>query len=98
MRQDDGGLLNNELRSSGSESTTGAAEALRDLQMPWDVISAVLGTDDREVVRRYIELHRELLEEQLDEQRSALARLERLLIDAISERRHGTMCRSVSRR
>jgi hypothetical protein len=60
--------------------------------MPSVGISAVLGTDDPEIVHRRIELQRELLEERLDVQRRALARLERLLIDAISERRRGTAC------
>ena len=73
-------------------SITWAAETLRDLQMPSGAISAVLGTDDPDIVRRRIELYRELLEERLDEQRRALSRLERLLIDTISERRRGTAC------
>lgn len=73
-------------------------EMLRDLKMPSDVISAVLWTDDLDVVHRKIELHRELLEEQLDEQRRALALVERLLIDAIVERRHGTILGSASPR
>jgi hypothetical protein len=70
------------------------AETLRDLQMTSDDISAVIETDDREIVRRHLELQRELLEERLDEQRRALVRVERLLTAAIVERRYGTMCGS----
>jgi hypothetical protein len=62
--------------------------------MPSDAITAVLGTDDPEIVHRRIELHRELLEERLHEQREALGRLEMLLTDAISERRRGMVCGS----
>jgi DNA-binding transcriptional MerR regulator len=75
-------------------SVARAAETLRDLGMPSDVIREVLGTDDLEVVRRHFELQRELLEERLHEQHRAFSRLERLLTDAIFERRPGTMCRS----
>ena len=73
-------------------SITWAAETLRDLRMPSDDLIAILRTDDPEVVHRHIELHRELLEERLDEQRRALVRLERILTDAILERRYGAMC------
>jgi hypothetical protein len=71
-----------------------ATETLRDLKLPSDDIIVILGTDDPEVVHRRIELHRELLEERLDEQLQELVHLERLLTDAIFERRHGGMCGS----
>jgi hypothetical protein len=51
--------------------------------MPRDEISAVLGADNPELVRRHMELHRERLEERLAEQLRALAGLERLLVQAI---------------
>ena len=74
-----------------------ATATLRDLNVPSDEIIVILGTDEPEVVHRSIELHRELLEERLDEQRQALASLERLLVQTIFERRNRTMHRSVSR-
>jgi hypothetical protein len=52
-------------------------------EMPRDEISAVLGADNPELVRRHMELHRERLEERLAEQLRALAGLERLLVQAI---------------
>src|SRR5206468_3340126 len=73
-----------------------AVETLRDLKMPSDDMIVILGTDDPEVVHRHLDLHRELLEERLDEQRQALVRLERILTDAILERRYGAMCGSGS--
>jgi hypothetical protein len=96
FRDDGGDLRSNELRPGGP-GIASAADTLRDLKMPADAVGAVLGTDDPEIVHRRIELHRELLEERLDEQRRALALLERLLIDAISERRHGSVSRPAPR-
>jgi hypothetical protein len=49
--------------------------------MPVDEIRIVLTTRDRELVRRHLELHRERLEERLDDQRRKLAAVERLLGD-----------------
>jgi hypothetical protein len=59
-----------------------AARALRRYEMPPDEISAVLGADNPELVRRYMELHRERLEERLADRLWALAGLERLLVQA----------------
>jgi len=53
--------------------------ALRHHEMPTEEIRAILETDNQELVHRYIELHRERLEERLTEQLRALANLERLL-------------------
>lgn len=55
------------------------ARALRRHDMPREEIVAVLETEDPGVVHRYIELHRERLEERLAEQLRALADVERLL-------------------
>jgi hypothetical protein len=47
--------------------------------MPSEEIVAILGADNLELIRRYLELHRERLEEHLADQRRTLPRLERLL-------------------
>jgi hypothetical protein len=60
-----------------------AVETLRLAEMPTEEISAVLLTDDPATVRRFLELHRERLEEGVAEQRRRLASLERFLIEAI---------------
>jgi hypothetical protein len=52
---------------------------LRRQQMPPDEIRAVLAADDPVVVRRLLELHRERMEEWLDDQRRIVASLERAL-------------------
>jgi DNA-binding transcriptional MerR regulator len=52
-----------------------ATPALRDQGMPPEEIDAILGADDPEVVRRYLELHRERLEERLADQRRTIGRL-----------------------
>jgi hypothetical protein len=49
-----------------------AVGALRRNRMPRAEIRAVLAADDPEIVRRYLELHRERLEEQLEDRRRAL--------------------------
>jgi DNA-binding transcriptional MerR regulator len=56
-----------------------AVGTLRRNRMPRAEIRAVLAADDPEVVRRYIELHRERLEEQLEDRRRALDALARSL-------------------
>ncbi|HEX9122032.1 MAG TPA: hypothetical protein VF984_01540 [Actinomycetota bacterium] len=55
---------------------------LRDQEMPSAEIRAILGAEGPELVRRYMEIHRERLQERLDDQRRALARIERLLVEA----------------
>jgi hypothetical protein len=49
-----------------------AAGTLRRNRMPRGEIRAVLGAQDPEIVRRYLELHRERLEEQLTAHRREL--------------------------
>lgn len=61
---------------------------LRHHDMPSEEIRAILEADDPEIVRRYLELHGERLEEKLAEKRRSLACLQRFLADAI-ERRKG---------
>jgi hypothetical protein len=68
----------------GRDAIAWAAPALRQYEMPPNEISAVLGADNPELVRRYMELHRERLEERLADRLRALAGLERLLVQAIA--------------
>jgi len=58
-----------------------AIRALVDQGMPWSEIGSILGSDDAELVRRYLELHRERLEERLAEQCAALDSIEPLLLE-----------------
>jgi hypothetical protein len=53
-----------------------AVVTLRDLGMPWAAIDAVLETEGPRLVRRYIQLHAERLEEHLAEQRGLLLTIE----------------------
>jgi hypothetical protein len=62
-----------------SGSIEWAISTLRHQGMPSEEIVAILGADDLELIRRYLELHRERLEEHLADQRRTLPRLERLL-------------------
>ena len=59
---------------------------LRSQDMPPNEIRAVLTTGDPELVRRYLELHRERLEERLADQRRTLAALERVLAESAAQR------------
>jgi hypothetical protein len=52
-----------------------ATPALMDQGMPPEEIDAMLGADDAEVVRRYLELHEERLEERFADQRRTVGRL-----------------------
>ena len=56
-----------------------AGALLRETGMPADEIRTILTTADPELVRRYLELHRERLEERLTAQRRTLLSVERLL-------------------
>lgn len=56
-----------------------AAALLRESGMPADEIRAIVTTADPELVRRYLELHLERLEERLAAQRRTLASVERLV-------------------
>jgi len=57
----------------------GFGETLREQGMPAVELQAILRSDDPVIVRRYLELHRERLEERLAEQVRTLGRLERQL-------------------
>ena len=57
----------------------GFGETLRDQGMPAAELQAILRSDDPVIVRRYLELHRERLEERLAEQVRTLERLEQQL-------------------
>jgi len=59
---------------------------LRECGMRRAEIRAVMETSDPEVVRRHLELHRELLEERLAQRRRALLRVERFLAGPATER------------
>jgi hypothetical protein len=72
--------------SVGANSIAWAVSTLRRLEMPPEEIDAVVGADDPETVRRYLELHREQLEERLVEKRRTLARLERSLAQMVVDR------------
>lgn len=67
----------------GPDAIAWAARALRHSKMPPEEIGVVLGADSPELVRRYMELHRERLEERLGDQLRALTGLERFLVQAI---------------
>jgi hypothetical protein len=60
-----------------------AAGTLRLCDMPPEEVRAVLTADDPEIVRRFLELHTERLEEEVAERRRTLATLEGYLIEEI---------------
>jgi hypothetical protein len=64
---------------SGSRSW--AETVLRDQGMPPHELRDVLTTEDRELVRRHLQLHLERLEERLVTQRRRMAAIERILAD-----------------
>jgi hypothetical protein len=74
----------------GRDAIAWAARALRRYEMPPDEIGAVLGADNPESVRRYMELHRERLEERLADQLRALTGLEQRLVQVIFARHEST--------
>jgi len=65
-------------------SKASVAGALLRQDMPFGEVRAVLDAADPAIVRRYLELHRERLEEQIVERRRALDVLERTLIDRLT--------------
>lgn len=69
----------------GRDALVSAIEVLRDLDMPPDEVDAVVATDQPVIVHRYMELHRERLEERLADQVRTLERVKRILSPAISE-------------
>jgi DNA-binding transcriptional MerR regulator len=75
--------------SRGSGSLAWAVSTLTRQEMPREEIRAVLAAHEPETVRRYLDLHRERLEERLAEQRRTLADLERFLNEATQEPHQG---------
>ncbi len=80
-------------REGGGLATTGppptlswAAATLAAHDMPRGEIHAVLFAEDPELVRRYLALHLERLEERLSDQRRALEAVERILGSAAERR------------
>ena len=67
---------------------TRAAALLRESRMPPDEIRAIVATAEPELVRRYIELHLERLEEWLAAQRHNLASVKLLLRQGTSDAAH----------
>jgi len=63
----------------GQDAIAWAARALSRYEMPPEESSVVLRTDNPELVRRYMEIHRDRLEERLADQLRALTAVERLL-------------------
>lgn len=72
--------------ASALRSDGWAVGVLRSQDMPPSEIRTVLTADDPELVRRYLELHGERLEERLADQRRTLAALERLLAELAAQR------------
>ena len=68
----------------GRDAIARAVRTLRRHGMPPEAIRAVLDADSPELIRRYLELHREWLEERLADELRALTDLERFLIQAIA--------------
>ena len=56
-----------------------AVRRLRNVGLPGPEIDEILRTDDPRLIHRYLELHRERLEERLAEQRAVLGEIEALL-------------------
>jgi len=63
-----------------------AGGVLQSQEMPPDEIRAILTTDDPELVHRYLELHRERLEERLADRRQTLAALQHVLAESAADR------------
>lgn len=72
-------------RRGGSNALVVAT--LRDLGMPWEEVDAILETDDPRLVRRFLQLHAERLEERLADQRTLLLGIEPILAPDPSNRR-----------
>ena len=67
-------------------SPDAVAATLVEQGMPVEEIGSLLSAEDPAIVRRHLELHRERLAERLDEQRRAVDRLERLLVEGAGDR------------
>jgi len=68
--------------SKGRDALVSAIEVLRDLDMPPDEVDAVVSADQPVIVHRYMELHRERLEERLADQVRTLESVKRILTPA----------------
>jgi DNA-binding transcriptional MerR regulator len=64
------------------------ARMLRRQGMPAKEVREILNTNDGELIRRHLELHRERLDERLADERRAVADLERDLIEAAGAQSH----------
>jgi hypothetical protein len=69
-----------------SDPIASATRTLREQGMPPEEIEAVLVVEEPQVLRRYMELHRERLDERLAVEQRALAGAERFLALAMLER------------
>ena len=78
----------------GWDDLLSAAHELRRLGMPPTEIHTVLVSDDQDVVRRLMELHRERLQERLADDVATVGRIEASLSEAIRAR---TRARSAMR-
>jgi len=76
-----------ELRPEASWRLAMATPALMEQGMPPKEIDAILGTDDPEVIRRYLELHEERLEERFADQRRTIVRLLQVVTPVRGDRR-----------
>jgi lactoylglutathione lyase len=84
-------MMGEVLSPAPSEAVADAICALEDQAMPLEEIAAMVRAHDPELVHRYLELHRERLEERLAGERRTLDGLERLLVEEWSGRpRHGS--------
>lgn len=72
-------------RSTGSSSAW-IARALRDQGMPEAEVRSLLSATDPAVVRRYLELHVERLQERLQEERDLVAAWTPVLVEAADRR------------
>jgi hypothetical protein len=70
-----------------SEWVAQTTPTLRDQGMPTEEIDAILTADDPDVIRIYLELHRERLEERLADQRRTIGHLEQVLTWGAKESR-----------
>jgi hypothetical protein len=68
-----------------SVSVPSVMRILRDQHMPPEEIHVLSTTTDPALVHRYLELHRERLEEWLADQRRTLATIERVLVTSQAE-------------
>ena len=68
------------MRAIERDLRTEAGRALRRLGMTPEDVAGILEEDDPAVVRRHLELHREVLAERLDEELRTVDRIEGVLV------------------